>query len=177
MMDGDGSHRRARGRRRTLDLAARLWAPPYRGSERNAANFSFRIRPDRGRFVVSRNRDFSGSAAAAVGMPRAIEPRTGGKAYFNPCARNSISPGRFTRFSTPDMWSEPASAQRFRAFETSDWETEPADFSVLLTHDCRAGTAGSGQATRVRMHSGAVQEIPNAVYHRRNRALARPISP
>jgi len=51
----------------------------------------------------SMKRDLSGSAAAAVGTPRASAPLSGGKAYFNPWARNSMSPDRFTRFSAPDI--------------------------------------------------------------------------
>ena len=49
----------------------------------------------------SRRRDLSGSADAAVGTPRAIEPLAGGKAYFNPWDRNSMKPDRFTLFSGP----------------------------------------------------------------------------
>jgi hypothetical protein len=70
----------------------------------------------------SRKRDLSGSADAAVRTPRTIEPLLGGKTYFNPWDRNSISPDRLTLFSGPAMYSKSASTQRFRAFDTSDGE-------------------------------------------------------
>jgi hypothetical protein len=87
--------------------------------------------------LSSRKCDLSGSAAAAVGTPRTIEPLAGGKAYFSPCSRNSKSAGRLTLFSAPDMYSKPESTQRLRAFDTSDGEMERLSARAL---DCARGS-------------------------------------
>jgi hypothetical protein len=83
----------------------------------------------------SRKRDLSGSADAAVRMPRTIGPLLAGKTNFSPWERNSMRADRLTLF-LPAMYSKSASTQRFRAFDTSEGEMQRLSARPL---DCSRG--------------------------------------